>query len=333
MTKIEVCLRAFLRKEGLMVRKILCICMMITACIYAQDVVDSMDIGDNTMEWRSFLTDAPAVAFAKSGNLLWYATAAGVGAYTIDRNDKVPITGLGKMSTQGVTAIVADRSGVWLGSQEGIAYTKSGKKFKNYTKKDGLAANAITCMHVARNGTVWAGTKKGVSAYSVGSWKSYTTAQGLCGNDIRDITSNSGGRVFFATNAGIAIYKTGEWKKFNENTGLSSNNVKAVAWDERKGYLWAAVGESDINSFNGKEWDDFMDVQEGITCIMVDTQSRVWVGSLTGIIKYNGFEWVYDQAKMPFPAQVCNSMYRDSRGNLWYAIDTGVMFLNNPYPY
>jgi ligand-binding sensor domain-containing protein len=66
---------------------------------------------------------------------------------------------------------------------------------------------------------------------------------------------------------------------------------------------------------------------------MADTQSRVWVGSAEGIIKYNGFEWIFDSAKMPFPAAVCNAMYRDDGGNLWFGIDTGVMRLQNPYPY
>ncbi len=317
-----------------MIRTILCIwCALVVSYTQAQNVVDSMDYGNNTMEWRSFITDEPAVAFAEAKGMVWYATASGVGAYSVKTNVKNVVMNLGDFSTQGVTCMAADtRGGVWIGTGEGIAHTTDGKTFSTFAKKDGLAGDAVTALHVAGDGTVWVGTKNGASSYGGGSWSTYTTANGLCGNSVRDIASG-GGKVFFATGAGIAVYSGGKWSKHDKNSGLNSNNVRAVAWDDRRQLLWAAVGESDVNSFNGKEWDDFMEVQKGITCIMVDTQSRVWVGSESGIIKYNGFEWIYDASKMPFPATMCNTMHRDEGGNLWFAIETGVMRLANPYPY
>ena len=317
-----------------MVHKIFAICIMIAACVWSQKVVDSMDLGDNTMDWRSFVTDEPAIAFAQNAKMLWYATASGAGAYEIKTNKKILITSLGKFSTAGVADIAAEQSGgIWLGSQEGIAYTKDGRKFTNYTKKDGLVSNAITRLHVSSDGTLWVGTKKGISSHKYREWKAYTKAEGVCGENIRDISSSKNGTVYFGTNAGVAVYRGGQWSKYDKTSGMTSNDVKALAYDDRKSTLWVACGETGINTYDGKEWEDFMDVQDEIACIMADTQSRIWVGSSNGIIKYNGFEWVYDQAKMPFPAALCNRMYRDSRGNLWFAIDTGVMLLDNPYPF
>ncbi|MBD3390444.1 MAG: hypothetical protein GF418_00375 [Chitinivibrionales bacterium] len=307
---------------------------LMMSCSVAFARVDSMDIGDNTMNWRSFVTDEPAVAFAQSKGRLWYATASGAGYYSVKTNAKQVLTSIAGLPTQGITSMAADsRGGVWIGTPQGAAYTGDGQSFKAYTKKDGLADDAVTVIHAARDGSVWIGSPKGVAVYRNGSLTVYSTAQGMCGNDVRDIASNKQGTVFVATNGGVAVYKAGQWSRHDQSTGLSSNDVRAVAWDGRKEHLWVAVGESDINSFNGKKWEDFMDVQEGVACIMVDTQSRVWVGSGDGIIKYNGFEWVYDPAKMPFPAAMCSSMHRDSGGNLWFAIDTGVMRLQNPYPY
>lgn len=305
-----------------------------TATAYAYGIVDSMDYGTNTMEWRSFVTDEPAVAFAENKGYVWYATGTGVGAYSMKDNTKNVITSLGGFSAEGVNDIAADeRGGVWFGTQEGAAYTSDGKKFTTYTTENGLCDNTVNCILACRDQTVWIGTEKGVAAYRGGSWKTYTTADGLCGMKIRDIASEGGQTVWFATNNGIAVFKAGNWSKLDKAGGLSSNNVRAIAWDDRRNELWAAVGESDINNYDGKQWNVFMDVQPGINCIMADTQSRIWVGSATGIIKYNGFEWVYDPAKMPFACTQCNSMYRDEGGNLWFAIESGIMRLNNPYPY
>ena len=130
-----------------------------------------------------------------------------------------------------------------------------------------------------------------------------------------------------------AVLRGSQWKKYNESSGLSSNDAKAIAFDDRQGILWAAVGEMDVNSYNGKEWSTYMDIQVGISCIMSDTQSRIWFGSESGALKYNGFEWLTEPAKIGFPAAVVNDMYRDGKGDLYFAIESGVLHMANPYPY
>jgi ligand-binding sensor domain-containing protein len=76
-----------------------------------------------------------------------------------------------------------------------------------------------------------------------------------------------------------------------------------------------------------------MQIQEGITCIMTDTQSRIWFGHAEGLFKYNGFEWVYDPKKVSVPATSVAAMYRDSKGDLWFGLDTGILHMTNPYPF
>jgi ligand-binding sensor domain-containing protein len=296
-------------------------------------IVDSMDYGSNTMEWRRFDADEPVTAFAENKEMVWYATATSVGVYSMKTNTKNVLANLGSFTSDGVKDMAVDsRSGLWFGMDQGVAYTGDGKQFSNYTTDNGLGDNAVNCILAAGDGTVWAGTEKGAAALLNGSWKNYTTADGLCGIKIRDIASD-GHTVWFATNNGIAVFSSGKWTKQDKTNGLSSNDVRAITWDERKKEIWAAVGESDINNYDGKSWNVFMDVQDNIICIMSDTQSRIWVGSSTGIIKYNGFEWIYDTAKMPFAASQCASMCRDDGGNLWFATESGVMRLDNPYPY
>jgi len=307
---------------------------VIAIAVYAYGIVDSMDYGSNSMEWRSFVTDEPAVAFAEYKGSVWYATATSVGSYSLKTNNKDIVTSLGDLPTEGVNDIAVDRSGgLWFGTQGGVAYTTDGKNFTTYTTEKGLCDNEVHCILAGPDGTVWAGTNTGLAAYRGGSWKTYTTADGLCGMKIRDIAADGGQTVWFATNNGIAVFKGGTWSKLDKTGGMSSNDVRALAWDDRRGELWAAVGESDINNYDGKQWNVFMDIQSGITCIMADTQSRIWVGSSSGIIKYNGFEWIYDPAKMPFACTQCSKMHRDEGGNLWFAINSGVIRLNNPYPY
>jgi ligand-binding sensor domain-containing protein len=296
-------------------------------------VTDSVDYGNNTMEWRRFDADEPVVSFTESRGALWYATSSGVGVYAAKTFARSMVASLGGFAAEGVNDIVSDtKSGIWFATGEGAAYTSDGKQFTNYSADNGLCNNNVKRILISADGTVWAGTEKGVSAFKAGAWKSYALADGLCGMNIRDIATD-GKAVYFATNNGIAVYSSDKWSKYDKASGLSSNDVKTIACDVRKGEIWAAVGLSDVNTFDGKTWNVFMDVQEGILCIMTDTQSRIWVGSSSGFIKYNGFEWVYDPAKMPFAAAQCSRMNCDDSGNLWFAIEAGVIKLNNPYPY
>jgi ligand-binding sensor domain-containing protein len=296
-------------------------------------ITDSIDYGNNSMEWRRYDTDEPVVAFAENKGVLWYATATSVGAYAAKTNAKDVLTSMGSFSAQGVTDIAPDgRGGLWFVSPEGTAFTSDGKKFTNYTADNGFCDAGALRILVGNDGTVWAGTEKGVYSFKGGAWKAYTTADGLCGNKIRDIAASQK-NVYFATNNGIAVYSSGKFSRYDKTTGLSSNDIRAISWDDRKGEIWAAAGESDINTFDGKSWNVFMDIQDGILCIMSDSQSRIWVGSSSGFIKYNGVEWIYDSAKMPFAAAQCSRMQKDDNGNLWFAIESGVIKLNNPYPY
>ena len=313
-------------------RLFISIALFLPVMVGAQTVRDKMDHGDNTVSWRVYDTKGAAVTFAIEGTNLWYSIGSAVGLFDLKTNKERLYPKLGAIASAGIKTIAGDkRGGIWFGGGEGATLFKNGK-FKTFTEDKGLSNNTVNKIYYA-SGDVWIGTENGVTRYKNGSLTVYTQKDGLCGNQVRDITSDDRGAIYFATNKGIAVLRGSQWKKYNANSGLSSNDVKAIAYDDRKGELWVAVGEMDVNSFDGKEWNTYMDIQIGIMCIMVDTQSRVWFGSEAGALKYNGFEWLSDPAKIGFPAAVVNDMYRDGKGDLYFALESGVLHMKNPYPY
>lgn len=316
----------------MVIRLLTGIALFLAVTVGAQTVVDEMDHGDNTVSWRVYDTKGVPVAFAIEGLKLWYSIGTTVGLFDLKTNQERLYPKLGEVASAGIKTIAGDKGGgVWFGGDAGAILYKNGK-FKVFTKDNGLSndiVNKILCV----SGSAWIGTGKGVTRYRGGTLTVYTKKDGLCGNEIRDIAADDKGAVYFATNNGIAVLKGDQWKKHDTNSGLSSNDAKAIAYDDRQGILWVAVGEMDVNSFDGKEWSTYMDIQVGIRCIMSDTQSRIWFGSESGALKYNGFEWLTDPGKIGFPAAVVNDMYRDSKGDLFFAVDNGVLHMKNPYPY
>jgi ligand-binding sensor domain-containing protein len=318
-----------------MVRKMVFISIIIfSLCVAAKPRVDSMSYGDNSLSWKLYDTKEPIVAMALSGIVLWYATASGVGTYEMKKFQKRDYLKLGDVPSSGVKTMTADDNGnVWFGFSNGLVQGKN-DKFTLFTKANGLAdneVNKIACLGSA----VWIATANGVSKFDNGSWTTFRDAQGLAGNDVRDIAIDDNGAVWCATNNGVGVNRGGgSWKKYDTKSGISSMNVKVIACDKRQGQIWIACGEQDVNNFNGKEWNTFMDIQSGIVGIMGDTQSRIWFASSNGIFKYNGIEWLMEPAKAGLPGGPVSCMFLDDKnGDMYFGYDNGICHLKNPYPF
>lgn len=322
-----------------MIKRIALIAIAVTSfTAVAQDDFDESKVKaeeiiyEKPTEWSVYASDEPVLTFAIKGDQMWYATASGVFCTSVKKRTVQPFKDLGGIPASDVTSIASDGKIVAIGGKNGVAIT-SGKSFSSYTAGKGLPDNSVNAIAVAA-GKIWAGTDKGLAFFSGGEWKTFTTENGLSHNKVTALMIDGKGRLWAGTMKGISVYDGSSWKIHDMKSGMSWNNVKALAYDGRKKMVWAAVGENDVNSYKeGGEWNTFMDIREGITSIMADSQSRIWVGSINGLLKYNGDEWIDDPKKLNVPASQVYCMYRDHSGNLYYAAENGIVRLSNPYPF
>jgi len=294
---------------------------------------DSM-VYDQPTEWRIFNANGPVIAFAVQRDVLWYATESGVSSIGIKRNDVTNYPKLGSIPSTEVTSMAVDGSGrVWIGGKNGVAYKgEKDKEFTVITAGKGIPDNSVNAI-AAGSGEVWVGTDNGAACYQNGSWKTFTTANGMTSGKVQCVAVDSRGNAWCGTDKGISMYDGAKWTAYNMKKGMSWNDTKAIAVDNRKNMVWAAVGEKDVNSFDGKTWSTYMEIQGGLTSIMTDSQSRIWFGSMTGLIKFNGDEWINDPKVLGIPAAQITQMYKDDGGNLWFGMESGVLRFNNPYPF
>ncbi|MDD5673941.1 MAG: two-component regulator propeller domain-containing protein [Chitinivibrionales bacterium] len=296
---------------------------------------DSMSY-DFKIEWKLFSSAEPIKAFALAQNGVWYVTASAVVfqgyAKTTTRKEFPQI---GKLtSAADVTCIAVDAAGsAWVGTSAGCARENNGA-FTPFTKAEGLCDNDVKKIVVDKSGVVYAGTADGLCRYAGGAWKGVDAKSGFNAKVVFDLALDGQGNLWCATNNGIFCQSGGRWQSFTTANGLSYDDAHALACDPKSGKIWAAVGEKDVNCYDGKSWKVFMDVMNNIVSIMTDTQSRIWFGSATvGLLKFNGEEWVNDPHKTGMAASSVNAMQRDGSGNLWFATDKGLLCMNNPYPY
>ncbi len=288
-------------------------------------------IYEQPTEWTVYPADQPVSTFIINGDDLWYATPASVYSASIKKRFVSTYAKLGTIPGTDVTSMTTDGKTVWIGGKNGVAM-RGAKDFTAFTKANGLPDDNVNAL-AAGGGKVWVGTDNGLAQYSGGSWKTFTTQNGLSHNKVQALLVDDNNKVWVGTAKGISVFDGSAWKVYDMKKGLSWNNVKALAYDPRKDIIWAAVGDKDINSFAKGAWNVFMEIVDGATSLMVDSQSRLWVGSATGLVKYNGDEWINDPKKLNIPAAQVQCMQRDGAGNLFFACENGIIRLVNPYPY
>jgi len=301
--------------------------------VQAGGKADSIVYETQNMQWNVFPCKQPVKAFSLDGSQLWFADGELITSLNVKKMKQATYQSIGQVPAANVTSIAGDGAGnVYFGSDMGVVLSGA-KGTKQYTTSEGLADNAIVALCIAKNGKLWAATAKGVSCLQGGSWKTYSAGSGLISENVSCMTADNMGRMWFGTDKGISCYDGSTWKSYTAKNGMSWNEVKALGYDNKAGTLWAAVGESDVNSFNGKEWNVFMSIQSGIKAIMGDTQSRIWFGYEGGLVKYNGEEWISEPGRIGITASQVSQLFCDGQGNLWFGSDKGVIRLANPYPY
>ncbi len=145
----------------------------------------------------------------------------GLGA---DNNQALPIsdnTGLGTRSRHDLSIMTADQvtynpnyvfsikvaadDGVWAGTWGGGAARFDGRRWTNYTTKDGLAGNIVYSIAQDTNGGLWFGTNAGLSYFDGRTWHVFTKADGLLNNNVYAIVPAKNGAVWVGTRSGVAL--------------------------------------------------------------------------------------------------------------------------------
>jgi len=298
--------------------------------------IDSMSY-ETGAEWRIYSTTAPVKGFVLLSSGIWAITDSSLcyinTAATKKSSEPLSYTEFSGIPASDATSIALDKTGnLWIGTKSGVVL-KTKDSFKVFTTENGLCNNSVNKIIAVDGGKIYVATEAGVSLYESGKWTTFNSSNGLAGDNVRDCVIGKNGTIWFATNKGISCFDGTKWTTHNMKNGLSWNDAKALGYDKKTETIWAAVGDKDMNSYDGKSWKIYMEVADGISCIMIDTQSRVWIGTSSGIMKFNGEEWISDPNKIGISASTVSQMIKDEKGNLWFGTEKGVIKLDNPYPF
>ncbi len=133
-----------------------------------------------------------------------FSTNTGLG--TRSRHDlSVGVEGKATYNPNYVFSMLAAADGaIWAGTWGGGASRFDGKAWRNYTARDGLAANIVYAIVQAPDGALWFGTSNGVSRWDGKQWTTLREADGLPGPHVYAIAVAANGDAWVGTRKGVA---------------------------------------------------------------------------------------------------------------------------------
>lgn len=99
--------------------------------------------------------------------------------------------------------VAADQS-IWAGTWGGGVSRFDGKKWTNFTAKDGLAGDIVYSMVQDKTGAIWFGTSNGLTRYDGKSWRSINKQTGLLDDNVYALAVAPSGDIWAGTRRGVA---------------------------------------------------------------------------------------------------------------------------------
>lgn len=145
----------------------------------------------------------------------------GMGADNPNKLLASPNTGLGTRSRHDLGMLTADGSptynpnyvfsilvaadqSIWAGTWGGGVSRFDGKKWTNFTTRQGLAGDIVYSIAQDASGAIWFGTSNGLTRYDGKAWRSVDRQSGLLDNNVYALAVAPNGDIWAGTKRGVA---------------------------------------------------------------------------------------------------------------------------------
>jgi len=171
-------------------------------------------------------------------------------------------------------------------------------------------------------------------------WHTFTSDNfPLASGGVNALLEDSHGRMWVGTGDGLSLYQAGAWKTFTaEDFPLAPGGVNALLEDSQ-GRIWVGTGYYDnaagsskgsVSVYTAGAWQTFTAEDSplapgGVSALLEDTLSRIWVGTSEGVSVYAAGAWqtftAEDSSLAPSEVSV---LLEDSQGHIWVRTWDGI---------
>lgn len=261
--------------------------------------------------------------FEDSKGFLYTGGYSGISRF--DGKEFTNITTKHGLNDNNVNAFCEDEENrIWIGTNAGLNILKDQKVLKTEWNIDLSAYNILSLKH-QKGGAIYIGTSNGLFTYKDLKLKRIEPTNGI---EIHDIIVNKTS-VYCATNKGLMKLEGESVAFITTKNGLSSNNINCLALSPMADVMSIGTtnGLNFLNLKNGKIVSYYVEnglIDNNISCLLYDASNELWIGSQTGLIKFENNEFNYYNIYYDNNSNLIRCILKDTEGNVWFGTHSGI---------
>jgi ligand-binding sensor domain-containing protein len=135
---------------------------------------------------------------------------------------------------------------------------------------------------------------EGISIFDGSDWQQLVLDEALVSNAVRTLAEDSEGMVWVVTDVGIhridPANENATWDLFTEENSIQDIDQIRAIYPTADGMWFSGQG---LSLYNGSTWTTYTERKHGlvhdtVTAISMDSQGRLWVGTLKGLSIWDG---------------------------------------------
>lgn len=234
-------------------------------------------------------------------------------------------------SDKSVNHLYYDEAGnLWLGLYGYGIFKYDGTNWTNYNASNsGLPDNNISYLKVEQSGKLWVATYGGgLATFSGGNWAVFNSSNSNLSTDlITTIEFETTSLIkWIGTPFGLYRFDGSNWEFYDQNnSNLPSPFIESI-FVAGFNQIWVGNQSPYISFFNGNDWQVYNNVIDVAWCIAKDKNNNIWVGTNSGITKFDGTNWTtFNTSNTLLPSNSINDIEVDSNNILWIATSKGLV--------
>lgn len=251
------------------------------------------------------------------------------------RASAVPISGV----PGPVVSLVEDRDGtVWAATwgrglfrvitQHGAANVSS------WTNRDGLLDDFVHTVYEDSEGSIWLGTRGGLSRLTAGIMATYGPDEGLGGQFVSAVSGGPDGSLWFGTwRSGLYRFKDKTFRRVNLGEPDLTTLVRAVAMAPDHTFYMSDWHK--LRHFDGSRWHNYRRAQLGhasnANVILIERDGTKWIGAPDGLFQYPAGP-IRAPGRPRLRQRALQCLLRAKDGTLWAGTDRGLVALRGESP-
>jgi ligand-binding sensor domain-containing protein len=211
---------------------------------------------------------------------------------------------------------------LWIGTKDGLNEFVEEKEFRTYTVKQGLPSNNILSLAADDKDRMYVGTDNGLCYVKKGV---FTTVKELKGITIRCLLFRKELGLMIGTNFGLFQYRNDRLEKYL----LAENNqdINCISWNREGLWIGTSEGLVQLNTDTKKSIVYGISnglIDENITALTCDFKGNTWVGTHSGLMKFNGKEFAYYKITSDINSNNIHCSAIDYEENIWLGTHAGL---------